>query len=222
MPTEIAHHIGAGKKSGPSPATNRRFNVLEHILAQAEPAAIQQARPPELLRIQELREPSRPLRVEYEWHAEGQFLPDQRLIGPVGIASAIPLDIRTCSCQPSFHLAAIEVITVDGVKFNRAKTFMEVYGTDKTPREWSKLIKEKLEFFNLTLKDIAWVRCDNQIFTPQNDTSKSIADQFIDEDPQWQRVLKPGSKDRVGGWELGKTIQDAEGRPRVLRARRTP
>jgi hypothetical protein len=85
--------------------------------------------------------------------------------------------------------------------FYRCRTFCEVYGTNKRPQEWAKEIEEKLEAFKLTLDDIAWIRCDNQIFTVGNDMSKSIADQFVDYDERYRSLLQPASKDRIGCWE---------------------
>ena len=101
----------------------------------------------------------------------------------------------------AFYLDIVQKLTIKEVDFFRCKTFFEVYGTDKTPKDWSDTIKNKLDFYNLTLSDIAWVRCDNQIFNVGNDNSKSISDQFIDDDERWRTLLKPASKDRVGGWE---------------------
>lgn len=96
-----------------------------------------------------------------------------------------------------------EIKTVDynGKKFFRATTFAEVYGPDKMPKEWGEIIKDKLKEFNLDLNDVSWIRCDNQIFNTGLDKSKSIADQFIDEDERYRTLLKPASKERIGGWE---------------------
>src|SRR3990167_1112722 len=45
----------------------------------------------------------------------------------------------------AFTLSEITVVNIDGSKFYRARTFFEVYGTDKTPKAWSDVIKQKLK-----------------------------------------------------------------------------
>lgn len=95
----------------------------------------------------------------------------------------------------------IKTVEFEGKKFFRATTFAEIYGVDKMPKEWGKIIEDKLTDYNLTLNDVSWLRCDNQIFNPQLDKSKSIADQFIDYNDKFRTLLKPASKERIGGWE---------------------
>lgn len=95
----------------------------------------------------------------------------------------------------------IKTVEFEGKKFFRATTFAEVYGTDKMPKEWGEIIEQTISNYNLTLDDLSWVRCDNQIFNPGLDKSKSIADQFIDYDEKYRTLLKPASKERIGGWE---------------------
>ena len=55
--------------------------------------------------------------------------------------------------------------------------------------------------FRLTLDDVAWIMADNQIWNPANDMSKSIFDHFIDSDERYNSILRPASKERIGGWE---------------------
>ena len=97
----------------------------------------------------------------------------------------------------------VKKIENDGVEFYRTKTFLEVYGTGKDPRDWATEIINKLRFFNLTLDDIGWIRADTQIFNrPIDRNSKSIASLFADVDPRYQTLLKPADKDRVAGWAI--------------------
>lgn len=101
----------------------------------------------------------------------------------------------------SFHLAEVSRIQLEnGVKFYRVKTFLEVYGTEKTPAEWAEEIKTKLRRYNIKLSEVVWVQGDPAMWTKGQDNSISIKDQFVKADEGW-RVLKPGSNDRVGGWE---------------------
>lgn len=95
----------------------------------------------------------------------------------------------------------VKLVEHNGIKFFRAITFAEVYGTDKMPKEWGAEIKKELDKFNLDLNDISWIRCDNQIFNKGLDNSRSIYDQFVDEDEKFRTLLKPASKERIGGWE---------------------
>lgn len=100
----------------------------------------------------------------------------------------------------SFHLAEVKRVMHDEVVFYRVRTFLEVYGTEKTPAEWWLEIKKKLDSYGVQVKDIAWVQADPSMFTKLNDGSISIADQFIKANGEFGRKLKPGSNDRVGGW----------------------
>lgn len=101
-----------------------------------------------------------------------------------------------------FAWVGIEVkkVNFEGLSFYRATMFSEAYGTDKLPREWGEIIKNRLEGYSLRLKDVSWVRADTQIFVKQNDGSKSIRDQFLDYDRAFI-TIRPASKDRIGGWE---------------------
>lgn len=95
----------------------------------------------------------------------------------------------------------VKTMEVDGNKFYRATTFAEIYGVEKMPKEWGKIIEDTIERFNLNLEDISYLWCDNQIFNLGLDKGKSIADQFIDYNEKFRTILKPASKERVGGWE---------------------
>lgn len=129
-------------------------------------------------------------------HAVNSFIPDkskvQMIIGGLDWGRAAPF-----SC----HFTAIQVKKANGVVYHRAYTFAEIYGTEKTPKEWGHEIMKELEHFNLTLDDIRFIQADNQIFTKGLDMSKSIADQFADANQEFRYKLQPGSKDRIGGWE---------------------
>lgn len=103
----------------------------------------------------------------------------------------------------AFYLDVVEKVVGDDFDdFYRTRTFFEAYGTNRSPKDWSQYIKKKLEIYKVSLDDIAWVRCDNQIFNVGNDSSKSIYDQFCDEDERWRGKLLAASKDRIGGWEV--------------------
>lgn len=102
----------------------------------------------------------------------------------------------------SFHLTEISRVDFNGAKFYRAKTFMEIYGTEKTPDEWSKEIKKEMLKYNIALKDIAWIRADTQIWQKGLDArALDIYTQFVQSDESWRSKLKPANKDRIGGWE---------------------
>lgn len=100
----------------------------------------------------------------------------------------------------SFHLAEVSKIIYNERSFYRVKTFFEVYGTDKTPKEWWEAINKELKTYKLEPKDIAWVQADPAMFTKSLDNTISIADQFIKADNTFGYKLKPASNDRLGGW----------------------
>lgn len=77
-----------------------------------------------------------------------------------------------------------ESIDYKDYTFTRVFVFQEVYGTDKLPREWGEIIKQRINLDNLK-----WIECDNMIFNPQNDGSISIADQFYDYDKRYRGKL---------------------------------
>lgn len=106
----------------------------------------------------------------------------------------------------AFELGVLQLVQFEDKKFYRLFIFMEVYGTEKTPKEWADIIKTKLKFFNLSTKDISAIRGDPAMFTKGNDMSMSIADQFRREDIR----IQPASNDRVGGWSvLNNWLSDA-------------
>lgn len=98
----------------------------------------------------------------------------------------------------AFHLAEVQKVkTIEGLTFYRTKVFCEVYGVEKTPKEWADEIHKQLEFFKLKVDDISWIQGDPAMFTKGNDNSLSIADQFNREKIR----MRPASNDRIGGWE---------------------
>lgn len=133
-----------------------------------------------------------------EWrtalHVIPSFMPDKKsvLVGGLDWGRSKPF---------SFHLAEISKIVYDEKVFYRTKVFLEAYGTEKTPDEWTTEIKEKLKFFNLTIGDISWVSCDTQIFAKGIDPKAvDIYTQFWKADEGWKAKLKRANKDRIGGW----------------------
>lgn len=102
----------------------------------------------------------------------------------------------------SFHAAIVYPVQyTDKEKgqtfsFYRVITYAEAYGTDRSPKEWAEEIMRKI-----SVKNLKWVQCDNQIFNLGNDKSTSIADQFVAAHEDFRGKLKPGSKERVSGWE---------------------
>jgi len=107
---------------------------------------------------------------------------------------------KTHKAAFSFHLAEVSRIDYNGLKFHRVKVFLEVAGKNRSPIEWWPDIEEQLKFYNIEVKDIAWIQADTSIFTEGDDNSKSIADQFKDANEAFGYKLKPASKDRIGGW----------------------
>lgn len=94
----------------------------------------------------------------------------------------------------AFLASALDIVQLeDGRKFHRMWTYKEVYGTEKTPKEWAEVIKR-----TVNLDEFAWIRGDPAMFTKGQDMSISIADQFKAEDVR----IKPASNDRIGGWTV--------------------
>lgn len=125
-----------------------------------------------------------------ELHIINPFIPNRNniIVGGMDWGRTAPF---------SFHLTEVSKQVYEGTNFHRAKTFLEVYGTDKTPKDWADEIKQKLSFFRLDIGDITWIQGDPAMFTKGLDNSLSISDQFRREEIR----IKPGSNDRVGGWE---------------------
>jgi len=94
-------------------------------------------------------------------------------------------------------------VIYNGVEFYRTRTFLEMYESGKTQKEWAVDIKNKLKFFNLTLDDIGWIRADTQLFNKLSDShTKSMASLFYDVDERYRNLLKPADKDRIAGWGI--------------------
>lgn len=100
----------------------------------------------------------------------------------------------------SLHITGIQKAEHKGTIFYRAFTFLELYGTNKNPKDWGDDIKKMLEFYDMTLDNIKDIQCDNQIFNKGLDNGKSIHLQFCDSDDRYRSLLKPAPKDRVAGW----------------------
>lgn len=112
------------------------------------------------------------------------------------------------SSKPS-HLTAfycgfdvVERVFWEDTSWFRTRTFLEVTGKEKTPKEWSDEIKERLQEFHLTLDNVSWVHADTAMFHKKEDGSISIAQQFAEADSRWQSILLQSNKDRIGGWEI--------------------
>ena len=86
----------------------------------------------------------------------------------------------------------------DGTKFHRVITYKEVYGVEKTPKEWA----EEIIRVEPSIGNFSSVECDPAMFTKGQDMSISIADQMKKafESQGRQVLLRPGSNDRIGGW----------------------
>lgn len=105
-------------------------------------------------------------------------------------------------------LSLVFKVELPGLKpFYRSITFKEFYGTDKSPADWTKEILEGLPQLRKAGKVVSvlerfqFIQCDTQIFNTGNDNSVSIKDQFADAYSTFQWLLKPASKERIGGWE---------------------
>lgn len=81
----------------------------------------------------------------------------------------------------------------EGKPFNRLVVYKEIDGTEKSPKEWATIIKERQH-----IEEVKWIRGDPAMFTKGNDNSISIADQFKMEGV----TIQPASNERLGGWEL--------------------
>ncbi len=156
--------------------------------------------------LQSLPERKRKAYMEGSWDIfEGQFFAEWRETDHV-IAPFIPKDddlivggMDWGRAKPfAFLISKVEkVYYKDFNPYFRVKTFMEVYGTEKTPKQWAFEIRDRLKFYDLKIPDIDWIRGDPAMFTKGNDNSISIADQF----KEYSVVIKPASNDRIGGWE---------------------
>lgn len=107
-------------------------------------------------------------------------------------------------------LSILFKVEVPGIRpFYRVITFKEYYGTDKSPREWTEEILRGLPMIDPkgdgklvnALSKVSWIQADTQILAPQNDGSADIAFSFGQAYQPFQHILKPASKERIGGWE---------------------
>lgn len=92
----------------------------------------------------------------------------------------------------------VEKVFYNDISFYRCRTFLEVTGKDKTPKEWANEIKKGLNDYGLTYGDIAWTRGDPAMFKKNDDGSDGIADEFALHGIRMQRA----DNDRLNGWEI--------------------
>ena len=126
-------------------------------------------------------------------HVCNPFMPDTRtglIVGGMDWGFSAPF---------SLHLSEVRRVLMGPVLFYRVKTFLEVYGNQKTPREWAPEIRKKLKEYNITFADVAWVQADPATFNKGTDGSIAIRDQFVQQDNGFRKFRK-GSNDRIAGW----------------------
>lgn len=103
----------------------------------------------------------------------------------------------------AFYIHHVFPVYYGGQMFYRVVTFIEVYGNEKTPKEWAEIIKNRLDGYGLIIPSLSSIESDNQIFGQSaTDVGKTIADMFAEYNSQYQGILRPASKNRVGGWEI--------------------
>ncbi len=99
-----------------------------------------------------------------------------------------------------FLAAALDVVEMeDGRKFHRMWIYQEVDGTEKTPKQWAKIIADRVN-----LNEFIKIQCDTKMFSPGDDGSISITDQFKNayKDLGYNPRLKKSNKDRISGWSV--------------------
>ena len=140
-----------------------------------------------------------------EWneqvHVCNPFFPDSKAMIVGGMdwgRSSKPSHLTAFYC--GFDI--VDKVFWEDTSWNRSRTFLEVTGKEKSPKEWSDEIKTKLREFNLTLDNIQWVHADTAMFHKKEDGSISISQQFAEADPRWLSLLRESNKDRIGGWEI--------------------
>jgi PBSX family phage terminase large subunit len=100
-----------------------------------------------------------------------------------------------------FLAALLDMVELeDGREFHRIWVYKEIDGTDKNPKEWAKAISDKVN-----LKEFVKIQCDTKMFSPGDDGSISIIDQFkkaFDKLGYSHVPLKKTNKDRISGWSV--------------------
>lgn len=91
----------------------------------------------------------------------------------------------------------------NGINFNRVYTFAELYGTGKTPSEWTKHILHKHTQYNIPADSVQKIYVDNTMFNISTDGSMSIVKQFNQAFSQQEGTIysfEGGSKNRKARW----------------------
>lgn len=99
-----------------------------------------------------------------------------------------------------FLAAAFDVVEMeDGRKFHRVWIYKEIDGVEKNPKEWAKIIHNQV-----SLEEFVKIQCDTKMFSPGDDGSISITDQFKKAFRKLgvEARLKKTNKDRIGGWSV--------------------
>jgi len=91
--------------------------------------------------------------------------------------------------------------TLEEIKFNRIYTFAELYGTEKSPKEWAaEIIKARRQF---GIGDTKRLCVDPSVLNRLSDGSRSIGDQMNDifiEVAKSKTVMEGGSRNRKMRW----------------------
>lgn len=120
-----------------------------------------------------------------------QLTPGSVILGGMDWGYNAPFALVLTECKKVYYKE---------ITFWRARTFLEVYGTERTPREWAPIIEKALSDYGITWEDITWIQADPAMFNKSTDGSISIRDQFIKAGEGF-RKLKPASNDRIPGWQ---------------------
>lgn len=97
-----------------------------------------------------------------------------------------------------FSLDVVEKVFWEDISWYRCRTFFEVAGKDKTPKEWAFEIRDKLRNYGLSLDNIAWIRGDPAMFKKKEDGSDGISEEFM----KYGIRMTPANNDRLSGWEV--------------------
>jgi len=90
-----------------------------------------------------------------------------------------------------------------GINFNRIYTFAELYGTGKTPSEWTRDILRRRKQFGIDSDSVSKIYVDNTMFNISTDGSLSIVKQFNQAFGQQEGQIysfEGGSKNRKARW----------------------
>lgn len=166
---------------------------------------LMEADPDYVKRLQDLPDEKRRAYLDGDWdlfsgQVFAEFRRDKHVMRQVVPKRTVPhflsFDWGYSAPFACYASALIQMKSDDGLVFNRVITYREWFGTEKSPREWAKLIYQTSD-----IKEFVKAVADASMFNTQSDGSDAISelmqDEFNKQHGGFWVGFEPGTKNRL-------------------------